>query len=76
MEIRSARSLSSSATPMRCMSVGHRVDVRRSFTQSDVNCFSKLSGDDNPIHLDEEYAKKGQFGKPIIHGTLLLGSVI
>ena len=41
-----------------------------SFTQEDVNRFAEISGDNNPIHLDEEYAKKTIFKKRIIHGFL------
>jgi 3-hydroxybutyryl-CoA dehydratase len=33
--------------------------------------FSKVSGDENPIHLDEDYSKNTIFKKPIAHGMLL-----
>jgi 3-hydroxybutyryl-CoA dehydratase len=33
--------------------------------------YAKLVGDNNPIHLDEEYAKTTLFGKPIAHGMLV-----
>lgn len=45
-----------------------------SFTQEDVNLFAKITGDDNPIHLNEEYAQKTIFKRRIIHG-FLSGSV-
>ena len=38
------------------------------FNQSDVNTFAKITGDNNPIHLDTEFAAKTIFGKPIVHG--------
>jgi len=41
-----------------------------SFSQDDVVKFAQISGDHNPLHLDEEYASKTMFGKPIIHGVL------
>lgn len=41
-----------------------------SFTQNDVDNFAKSSGDYNPIHLDEEYAKKSIFKRRILHGFL------
>lgn len=41
-----------------------------SFTQDDVIAFANLTGDHNPIHLDEEYAANTPFKKPIIHGHL------
>lgn len=39
-----------------------------SFTQEQVNTFIEISGDNNPIHYDEEYASGTVFKKPIIHG--------
>lgn len=41
-----------------------------SYTQEDVNKFSEISGDKNPIHLNKEYASKSIFGRRIIHGYL------
>ena len=41
-----------------------------SFTQREVEQFAQISGDHNPLHLDQEYAAKTMFGKPIIHGVL------
>ena len=37
-------------------------------TESDVAGFANLSGDHNPVHLDDEYASKSRFGKRIAHG--------
>ena len=33
--------------------------------------FAKISGDFNPLHMDEQYAKKTNFGKRVCHGMLL-----
>ena len=33
--------------------------------------FAKISGDFNPLHMDEQYAKKTEFGKRVCHGMLL-----
>lgn len=41
-----------------------------SYTQEDVNKFAEISGDKNPIHLDEDYAKSSIFKRRIIHGYL------
>jgi len=40
-------------------------------TEEMVLKFSELSGDKNPIHLDEEYSKKTEFGARIVPGILL-----
>ncbi len=37
--------------------------------------FARISGDFNPIHLDEKYAEETRFGKRIVHG-MLIGSYI
>lgn len=37
---------------------------------TDVKLYAKVSGDYNPLHLDEEYAKKTQFKKKIAHGMI------
>ena len=45
--------------------------IRKNFNENDVISFSNLTGDDNRIHLDEEYAKKSFFGKKVVHGMLV-----
>jgi 3-hydroxybutyryl-CoA dehydratase len=40
-----------------------------------VRAFAELSGDRNPIHLDDETAKKSKFGQRIAHGAILFGLV-
>ena len=39
-------------------------------TEEHVNSFAELSGDFNPIHMDEEFAKTTPFGARIAHGAL------
>jgi len=51
--------------------VGDQAKVEKSFSAEHVFLFSQLSGDINPVHLDEEYAQNTMFGKRIVHGALL-----
>src|SRR6202453_3253540 len=41
-----------------------------SFTQQDVEKFAEVTGDKNPIHLDNAYAAQTVFKKPIMHGFM------
>ena len=45
---------------------------RRTVTEADVVAFAGVSGDFNPLHTDEEFAKSGPFGRRIGHGVLTL----
>ena len=49
--------------------------VKTKFTvqinESTINEFARISGDYNPLHVDEQYAAKTQFGKRVCHGMLL-----
>lgn len=41
-----------------------------SYTQQDVNDYARVSGDTNPLHIDEQAGKDSMFGRNIIHGFL------
>ena len=45
-------------------------ELELSFTQEQVNAFAQITGDDNPLHIDYEFAKTTPFGRPIVHGFL------
>ncbi|MBI4931110.1 MAG: MaoC family dehydratase [Bacteroidetes bacterium] len=49
---------------------GFQYKYEFSFFNDDIIGFAKVSGDNNPIHLDEEYASKTIFKRRIIHGFL------
>lgn len=54
--------------------VGQRfVTPGRTITESDVAAFAGLTGDYNPVHTDEEFAKATEFGGRIAHGPLGIG---
>ena len=43
----------------------------RTVTEADIVHFAGISGDYNPLHIDEEFCKKTQFGTRIAHGPLI-----
>ena len=51
-----------------------RTTESRAVTDAEIQAFAALSGDYNPLHLDDEYAARGPFGRRIAHG--LLGLVV
>lgn len=57
------------------MRIGSSVEKEYRFSQSDFNRFAALSGDDNPIHVDEAFAAQTRFGRPVAHGMLLFARV-
>jgi 3-hydroxybutyryl-CoA dehydratase len=50
--------------------LGDRFSKEREVTDELVRKFAEVSGDYNPIHLDDEFAKNTRFGKRIAHGML------
>jgi len=51
--------------------IGLKKEFRVRITESIVEDFAKLSGDYNPLHMDQNYAKSTKFGNRIAHGMLL-----
>ena len=61
------------------LSVGQKATVSRTITDTDLRNFSGVSGDTNPMHLNEEFARETPFGGIIVHGMLtasLISAVI
>lgn len=48
--------------------LGDEASITRQITEEDVVLFAQLSGDNNPIHLDENYASSTRFKHRIAHG--------
>jgi acyl dehydratase len=55
--------------------VGERAKISAKFSEQDVLNFSLVSGDENPIHFDEEYAAKSRFGQRIVQGPMVISLV-
>ena len=52
------------------ISLGQTAEYEKQVTDEDVHKFADISGDYNPIHLDDEFAKDSMFGARIAHGIL------
>lgn len=50
--------------------VGDAAEVSKTINDEDVRAFAELTGDRNPVHLDEEFASATRFGRRIAHGML------
>ncbi len=52
------------------LSVGMAASLTRTVLEEDVEAFAQISGDINPVHLDEAFARSTRFGGRIAHGML------
>lgn len=50
--------------------VGQKETLSHKVTQSDIEKFVDLSGDDNKLHVNKEFAAKTSFKKPVVHGMI------
>ena len=51
--------------------IGDRREFSKIISAKDVDIFAKLVGDYNPLHMDDEYAKKTRFKSKLVHGMLI-----
>ena len=52
------------------LSVGQSAQMVRTVTEADIVLFAQVSGDNNPVHLDEAFAAQTPFKARIAHGML------
>ncbi|MCT4620539.1 MAG: MaoC family dehydratase [Marinisporobacter sp.] len=52
------------------MEIGQTASLSKKITNKDIMQFANISGDRNPIHIDEHFALKSRFKKRIAHGML------
>jgi phosphate acetyltransferase/phosphate butyryltransferase len=50
------------------LKIGDSASLARTLTRADIELFAVMSGDVNPAHLDDEYARSDMFHKVIAHG--------
>lgn len=57
------------------LKVGDSAQFSKTVSETDIYLFAGITGDFNPAHVDEEYAKKTYFGTRIAHGLLPAGFI-
>jgi acyl dehydratase len=57
------------------LTIGTSVDVPFVVSRIDMDTFSRLSGDANPIHMDDEFASGIGFKGPVVFGALIVAKI-
>jgi 3-hydroxybutyryl-CoA dehydratase len=57
------------------LEVGQAAELKRTVAEGDLTAFAAVTGDDNPLHLDEAYAATTPFKGRIAHGMLSAGYI-
>ena len=57
------------------LEIGMRRNLRKQVTDRDIELFSEISTDRNPVHLDDDYARDTIFEGRIAHGMLTAGLI-
>ena len=57
------------------LKVGDSAQISKTITETDIADFARVTGDFNPVHLDQAYAEKTFFKGRIAHGLLSLGFI-
>ena len=50
--------------------VGDTAEITKTIEQADIHAFADVTGDHNPVHVDETFAQTTRFGRTIAHGML------
>ncbi len=62
-------------SPRETLSLGDSGQFTKSISENDIFRFADASGDYNPLHIDETYARSSRFGKRVAHGILTAGII-
>jgi 3-hydroxybutyryl-CoA dehydratase len=69
-----ASRVANDAAPRRIL-LGQRASLTRTISDADITAFAALTGDRNPLHLDEAFAVRSRFGRRVAHGLLCAGLI-
>jgi 3-hydroxybutyryl-CoA dehydratase len=62
-------------TPVDRLSVGDNASFTKTITTEEIEAFARISGDDNPAHVDDAWAEASMFGGRVAHGVLTAGLI-
>jgi len=54
---------------------GKEFSFEKKISSSDVNMFASLTGDNSPLHMEDEFARERGFKSRVVHGGLLVGCI-
>jgi 3-hydroxybutyryl-CoA dehydratase len=57
------------------LAVGDSASFTKTVTLEEIEAFARISGDDNPAHVDDEWAAASMFGGRVAHGVLTAGLI-
>jgi acyl dehydratase len=60
---------------MSSIQVGSNASIKKTISDEDIRMFASISGDSNPVHLDDDYAANTRFGRRIAHGMLVASTI-
>lgn len=67
--------MSNYPVPRKSLQVGDSGSYSKVVSEKDIFRFADASGDYNPLHIDETYARNSRFGKRVAHGILTAGII-
>lgn len=62
-----------SSIPIEEIKIGMKVSYSQTITDADIKAYAGLSGDHNPVHVNQEYAEQSRYGKRLAHGMMSIG---
>jgi 3-hydroxybutyryl-CoA dehydratase len=57
------------------LKTGDSASLTKTFSDEDVRKFAEISGDTNPVHLDDDFAAGTPFKRRLVHGMLTAGLI-
>ena len=63
------------SSPKLSFAIGDKAHFTKTITVQDVQDFARISGDSQPVHIDNAYASRTRFKTQIAHGVISIGLI-